>query len=91
MGFSRSDIVEGHGAVSHRGGIVDFFAEGDLPVRVEFFGDEIDRLVYFDPITQRSLEVCPRAEILPVHEVVIDASARAKMLRKEQCDERCSF
>ena len=82
MGFARSEIVEGRGAVSHRGGIVDFFPEGDLPVRIEFFGDEVDRLVYFDPVTQRSMDVCPRVEILPAREVLIDENAKAKMLRE---------
>ncbi len=82
MGFSRSDIVEGKGAFSHRGGIVDFYSDGDMPVRCEFFGDEVDRLVYFDPITQRSLDICPRVEILPAREVLIDEKSRGKMLRE---------
>ena len=80
LGIVRSEIVEGRGAVSHRGGIVDFYPEGDLPVRVEFFGDEVDRLVYFDPVTQRSTEGCTRVEILPAREVVIDEKAKSKML-----------
>ncbi len=82
MGFKLSDTVEGRGAYARRGGIVDFFSSGELPVRVEFFGDEVDRLVYFDPVTQRTVDVCPRVEILPSREVVVDESARASMLRE---------
>ena len=82
MGFSRSDTVEGRGAVSHRGGIVDFYPEGDLPVRCEFFGDEIDRLVYFDPITQRSVNLCESVTLLPVKEIAVDDKTRARMLRE---------
>ena len=82
MGFRLSDTVEGRGAYARRGGIIDFFPLGDMPVRVEFFGDEIDRLVYFDPVTQRSAEACPRVEILPSNEVLVDARARANMLRE---------
>ena len=82
MGFSLSDTVEGVGACSRRGGIVDFYPGGMSPVRAEFFGDEIDRLVYFDPMTQRSTETCPRVEILPAREVVLDEDTKAKMLRE---------
>ena len=80
MGFSLSDTVEGVGACSRRGGIVDFYPDGPAPVRAEFFGDEIDRLVYFDPVTQRTTDICPRVEILPARETLINDESRAKML-----------
>ena len=48
--------VSSPGEFSHRGGIVDIFSsDSDKPVRIEFFGDEIDSMRYFDPATQRSL------------------------------------
>lgn len=68
-GYEAAAQIEGPGQFSRRGGILDFFAPGsDQPVRAEFFGDEIDTLSFFDPVTQRrtdraeSVTVCPAAE-----------------------------
>ncbi|MBE6381058.1 MAG: transcription-repair coupling factor [Lentisphaerae bacterium] len=48
--------VANPGEFSRRGGIIDIFSpEADKPARIEFFGDEIDSIRYFDPATQRSL------------------------------------
>ena len=81
MGFAFVDCVEGRGQFSRRGGIVDFFSgEGENPVRVDFFGDEIDRMVYFDPISQRALDACEEITLLPALEVVVDSEAREAML-----------
>ena len=82
MGFSLCDSVEGRGQMARRGGIVDFFTqEGEAPVRVEFFGDEIDRMVWFDPTSQRSLEPCPGISLLPASEVIADKEARARIVK----------
>lgn len=49
-GYSRCSLVEGAGQFSVRGGIVDIFSPAEeRPVRLEFFGDEIDTMGYFDP------------------------------------------
>ncbi len=57
-GYEAVPVVEAPGQYSRRGGILDIFpASADYPVRVELFGDEIDTLRYFDPSTQRSIEV----------------------------------
>ena len=54
-GFESVDAVDRSGEFAHRGGIVDIFPPaGDLPVRVEFFGDKIESIRRFDPDTQRS-------------------------------------
>ena len=54
-----------------RGGILDVFSPaGDQPVRAEFFGDELDAMGYFDPITQRRTENLDEAVLLPVAECV---------------------
>ncbi len=85
LGFARVDTVESKGQFSRRGGIVDFFGgETESPVRIEFFGDEIDRISYFDPLTQRTSENCKEAKLLPATEVMISPVARAKML--ESCE-----
>ena len=81
MGFAHVDCVESTGQFSRRGGIVDFFGgESSSPVRMEFFGDEIDRMSYFDPITQRAISACPSVMLLPAAEVTVDKAARERML-----------
>ncbi len=73
MGFVRTDTVESPGQFARRGGIVDLFdREGELPVRIEFFGDEVDRMSRFDPITQRMTERCEQLLLLPAAEVLPD-------------------
>ncbi len=81
LGFVRVDTVDGRGQFSKRGGIIDFFGgEEESPVRIEFFGDEIDRLVYFDPLTQRTLGECDEARLLPACEVLLSTKARERIL-----------
>lgn len=85
-GYSRTDQVEGSGQFAVRGGILDFYSPAyDWPVRCEFWGDEVDTLCFFDPVTQRRGKggdqdgegeysgggVISRAVILPVAETVI--------------------
>ena len=54
-GFERLDLVESPGDVAMRGDIVDLFVPGDeLPVRLQFFDDDIEAIRHFDPSTQRS-------------------------------------
>ena len=81
LGFSRVESVEGVGQFSHRGGIVDFWgADLENPVRVEFFGDEIDRLAYFDAISQRTVEAPKSVRLLPASEVTVSKEARERLL-----------
>ena len=71
-GYVRCEQVEGPGQFARRGGILDFFSPADTePVRVEFWGDDIDSMGHFDVASQRrqdSVEQCtilPAAETLP--------------------------
>ncbi|MBR4835793.1 MAG: hypothetical protein IKU99_02160, partial [Clostridia bacterium] len=81
MGYARVEAVESRGQFSRRGGILDFFGgEGEHPVRVEFFGDEVDRMSYFDPISQRTVGLCEGITLLPAAEVVVDRAARERIL-----------
>ncbi|MBQ8414604.1 MAG: transcription-repair coupling factor [Clostridia bacterium] len=81
LGFARVENVESQGQFSRRGGILDFFGgESESPVRIEFFGDEIDRLSYFDPISQRTVSNCDGISVLPATEIMIDSAARERML-----------
>lgn len=75
-GYARVNQVESVGQFAQRGGIVDVFAPGDMPLRVEFFGDEVDRIGYFDIITQRMCETAKSAVICPVRETVMTDETR---------------
>jgi len=71
-GYVRSDLVEGVGQFAVRGGILDFFSPiENYPVRVEFFGDEIDSIGTFDPDSQRRVDNISSATILPASETQI--------------------
>ena len=68
-GYSRCGMVEGPGQFAVRGGILDVYSPAaELPVRAEFFGDELDTMGYFDPDTQRRIENIDSIVILPVGE-----------------------
>ncbi|MEW5922848.1 MAG: CarD family transcriptional regulator, partial [Candidatus Zixiibacteriota bacterium] len=72
MGFQRVSLVEEIGDFAVRGGLIDFFSPGfEHPVRVEFFGDEIDTIRQFDVATQRTTEKLEQVELLPRREVSI--------------------
>ncbi len=68
-GYSRCGMVEGPGQFAVRGGILDIFSPAaDRPVRIEFFGDELDTMGCFDPETQRRTENIDELTVLPVGE-----------------------
>jgi len=72
VGYSRVDVVEMPGQVTLRGGILDAYSpEMERPVRVEFFGDEIESIRRFDPETQRSASMMDRALLLPLTEIPV--------------------
>ena len=93
LGYERCDQIEGVGQFSQRGGILDFFSpDSDNPVRVEFWGDEIDSLSYFDLTTQRRTEAVEEIILSPSTEVFItdrealagEIERKAKLLRSEK-------
>ncbi|MFQ5828571.1 MAG: transcription-repair coupling factor [Candidatus Methylomirabilia bacterium] len=66
-GYERVDTVVEVGQWSVRGGIVDIFSPARRePVRVEFFGDEVESLRAFDPTSQRSIEPVPALQVIPL-------------------------
>ncbi len=68
-GYSRGTLVEGVGQFALRGGIVDIFSPAyEQPVRLEFFGDEVDAMGFFDTVSQRRTENCEEFILLPVAE-----------------------
>jgi len=69
-GYNNEGTVTAPGEISRRGGILDIFPVGrEKPVRIDFYGNEIDEIREFDPSTQRSTApieeavVCPGSEI----------------------------
>ena len=66
QGFERVEFVAQPGEIAVRGGIVDIYPfTGSYPVRVEFFGDEIDSIREFEPTSQRSISRLTAARIVP--------------------------
>jgi transcription-repair coupling factor (superfamily II helicase) len=72
VGYTKVDVVEMPGQLSLRGGILDAYSpESDRPVRIDFFGDEIESIRRFDPETQRSQSTLDSALLLPLTEIPV--------------------
>ncbi|MBB5986341.1 transcription-repair coupling factor [Sphingobium lignivorans] len=72
-GYVRTDTVHDAGEYAVRGGIVDLFPSGEPgPLRLDFFGDEIETLRRFDPSTQRTIGAVPGFMLLPASEALLD-------------------
>ena len=83
LGYARVDVVSAAGEYAVRGGILDVFAAtADLPVRVEFFGDEIDAIRQFDVQSQRSNAALDELRIAPWLEILRDEPLRASVLAR---------
>jgi transcription-repair coupling factor (superfamily II helicase) len=68
-GYERISQVSQHGEYAVRGSLIDLYPMGyELPVRIDFFDDEIDSIRFFDPDTQLSLERIEQLEMLPARE-----------------------
>jgi transcription-repair coupling factor (superfamily II helicase) len=81
LGYSRVDVVEHRGEFAVRGGVVDVFPGiARRPVRVEYWGDEIESLREFVPSTQLSTDKVASADVGPVRELVPDDDLRARAL-----------
>jgi transcription-repair coupling factor (superfamily II helicase) len=72
VGYTATDVVEMPGEYAVRGGILDVYSpEADRPVRIEFFGDEVESIRKFDPATQRSSNPVDEALLLPLTETPV--------------------
>src|SRR5215472_5895731 len=72
VGYESADVVEMPGQYALRGGILDVYSpEAERPVRVEFFGDEVDSIRRFDPTSQRSSNPIDEALLLPLTETPV--------------------
>lgn len=97
MGYKREEIIEGPGQFSVRGGILDVYPPNcENPVRIEFWGDEVDSVRSFDSDTQRTLEsldgvrIIPASELLYSHkrrdEIVLELKRRVSALQRKKGD-----
>ena len=87
VGYTHMDLVEMPGQFTRRGGILDVYSpEADRPVRIEFFGDEIETIRKFDPETQRSQSGLDEAQLLPLTETPVTehllAAVHARLSRQ---------
>ena len=72
VGYTATDVVEMPGEYAIRGGILDVYSpEADRPLRIEFFGDEVESIRKFDPASQRSSTPVDEAVLLPLTETPI--------------------
>ena len=91
-GYTRVELVEGAGQFAVRGGIFDIYAPSlramtgeqisvmhSAPIRVEFFGDEIDRIGIFDVETQRIHTMLTDCELTPAREVLLTDESRERI------------
>jgi len=80
LGFNRTDLVERRGDVAVRGGILDvFLPDQDHPIRVDFFGDQIEELAWFTVADQRTFEpVIGAITVYPCREILLTDSVRER-------------
>ncbi len=75
-GYGRTETVRQPGEFAIRGGIVDLFPSGtEAPARLDFFGDTLEAMRLFDPLTQRTTGALTELRVLPVSEVLLDETA----------------
>ena len=84
LGYERNYLVERPGEFSVRGGILDVYPPGAVPVRADFFGDEITSLKTFSIGSQRSLgetvEEFDAGEVVPPEDIEALAAACVRLL-----------
>ena len=80
FGYTHSETVEGRGQYSRRGDILDIFIPGeDNPIRMEFFGQELDAAGYFDCFSQRRTENVEKIVITPAREMILDEGSKERI------------
>ena len=90
LGYQNVPLVEDRGTFAVRGGILDIYPAGlPSPVRIEFFGDEVESIRAFDPESQRSLHHLAELILLPSREVILSEEVIAAFTPrlKPRCDE----
>lgn len=82
-GYEHCEICDSKGSYSVRGGRIDIFpSNSQYPIRIEFFGDEIDTMRSYDPDNQRSIDNLDSFTIYPATEVPITAEQKQTLISK---------
>ena len=71
LGYERTELIEGRGQFSVRGDIIDIAITNVKGVRIEFWGEEIDSIRYFNISSQRSIEEINEFRVYPAHEYLL--------------------
>lgn len=80
MGYERVSMVSNPGEIARRGDILDIMPPGyDKPIRLDFFGDLIEEIRLFDPVSQRSKANLSEVRVLPVSPIRQSPADQAKM------------
>ena len=80
LGYRRESTVEIPGVFSHRGGILDIYSPGSpLPARLELWGDRIDSIRLFDPVSQRSVRRVESVTVIPAKETLPSLADRERV------------
>ena len=88
LGYERSDLIENKGQFSIRGGIVDVGLSEKIGVRIEFWGDKVDSIRFFQISSQRSTEMLKEITIFPAHELIVqDLSEAVKNIQEKYPEE----
>ncbi|MBU1072370.1 DEAD/DEAH box helicase, partial [bacterium] len=82
LGYAAVGMVSRTGEYALRGSLIDLFAPGAHPLRIEFFDDEIVSVRTFDAGTQRSVDKLAGARILPVSHLILDDDAILEALAR---------
>ncbi|MCB2183155.1 MAG: transcription-repair coupling factor [Desulfobulbaceae bacterium] len=87
-GYEQVSLVQNSGEFTLRGGIVDIYPPGfsseeanqiEAPIRLDFFGDTVESIRYFDPISQRSIQDVDEAIFLPVRDTLFPEADSAEL------------
>ena len=79
FGYRREELVEHRGEFARRGAIVDVFpSTADAPIRIDLWGDEVDRLTTFSVNDQRSIADLAEARIFPARELLSSDDVRSR-------------
>jgi transcription-repair coupling factor (superfamily II helicase) len=88
LGYEAVNTVIAPGQFARRGGILDIWPPADTqPTRIEFFGDEIDTLRYFDPASQRTSAAQENLLVTPAREFIFDNPEKLNLLDNESVSE----
>ena len=92
-GYTLGPLVESPGEAARRGGLLDVFPpQRDTPLRIEFFGDEVESIRSFDPATQRTLDrltdahIGPATEWFPTHDQLMELAGHLGETQDEQTE-----